>query len=118
MKNLTFLVLATLALTACSSGQSKTDQAGIAMAQVSCLLFDESVTFDQITQKSDEFLKEQGWESLDDFDAYLSSIKGTADAQAIKTAALDSMSESCKEGIAEVGGTPEEFMDAMLEVQE
>ena len=113
MRKFAFLLLSTLALTACSSG-TPAENAGKAMAETACLLFDDTVTYDQITEKTGEIMNDYGWEKPEDIDTYLSSVQGTPEADEVKKATADHLEATCGEAMAETGISPEELANSMV----
>ena len=109
------LLLATLLLSACGSSGSQAENAGNAMGETACLLFDESVSFDQITDKTGEIMNQYGWDQPEDIDTYLASIQSNPEElAAVKAAAAEQLTASCGEALSTSGMTAEDLAESMV----
>lgn len=114
MRKIAFLLLSTLVLSACGSTGSQAENAGKAMAETACLLFDESVTFDQITEKTGTIMNDYGWDKPEDIDTYLTSVQGTPELETVKTAATTQMETVCGDALSTAGVTASDLAESMV----
>lgn len=114
MRKIAFLLLSTLVLSACGSSGSQAENAGKAMAETACLLFDESVTFDQITEKTGLIMDNYGWDKPEDIDTYLASVQGTPELDTVKSIATTHMEENCGDAISTSGVSASDLAASMV----
>lgn len=110
------LFLATLLLSACGTSGSQAENAGNAMAETACLLFDESVSFDQITDKTGEIMTAYGWDKPEDIDTYLASIQSnTEELELVRSTAATKLTETCGDALSTSGMTAEDLAESMTQ---
>lgn len=114
MRKIAFLLLTTLVLSACGSTGSQAENAGKAMAETACLLFDESVTFDQITEKTGTIMNTYGWNKPEDIDTYLTSVQGTPELETVKTVAATHMEATCGDSLTTSGVSAADLAESMV----
>lgn len=113
-KKLALALFSLLLLTACGSSSSKAANAGNAMAETACLLFNQDVKMDQITAQTDTIMKKYGFETAQDIDDYIASIKGTDELTSVSTAATNALTANCGDALTEKGVTAEDLAKAMV----
>ena len=114
MRKIATVLLATLLLSACSGNGSQAENAGMAMAETACLIFDENVTFDQITGLTGDVMQKYGWEKPEDIDTYLTSIQGTPEMDLVKTSTIETLEEKCGAELAASGVAASDLADKMV----
>jgi predicted small secreted protein len=109
------LVSASL-LTACggAASGSQAENAGKAMAETACLLFDENVDFETIAAQSEEIVQNYGFESSTSIDDYIMEVAGTEEQNAIVVAAREHLEATCGEDIEASGLSAAELSEAMV----
>lgn len=115
MRKFAFLLLTTLVLSACGSSGTQAENAGKAMAETACLLFDQNVTFDQITEKTGDIMNNYGWDKPEDIDTYLASIQGTAEVDTVKSVATSQMESTCGDALTTAGVSAADLAASMVQ---
>jgi hypothetical protein len=112
---LTFLVLGlTIVFSACSTGNT-TQKASKALAETSCLLFDESIEPTAIPDQTKEILEQYGFETNSDIDTYIESIAGTSEENQLIVMTREHLELSCKEALDAAGISAAELSQALVQ---
>ena len=104
--SLSFLAL--LSLSAC--GASQAENAGKAMAEIACLMSNESAD----KEAAEEVIKKYGFETAADIDTYLETIKGTEKVNTVVASARDTLTEVCGDWLEQKGVDPSVLSKAMV----
>ena len=109
------LLLSISILSACTrSSGSSSENAGKAMAETACLLFDESVSMDDIGGLSDEIMVAYGFEDAEAIDIYLASVRGTEEINLVSEAARTHLEATCGDALEASGVSPADLAEAMV----
>lgn len=108
------VLLSAVLLTACGSSGSKAENAGKAMAETACLLFDDTTSTDDMSAASDAIMKKYGFEQASDIDTYLATIQGTEDLNTVTATARDTLTETCSDALTAKGVDPSDLANAMV----
>lgn len=104
---------ALLLLAGCGSDNQQAENAGKAMAEMTCLVSND-VPFDQITQQAGEIMKNYGWEKAEDVDLYLNSIQDPSELEIVKTAIVEQLDQSCGAKLREAGLDTKSVADSLV----
>lgn len=109
------LLLATIVLASCGGTAPTPENAGKAMAETACLLFDPSFTADtDIGTATIEIMNKYGFSDTDVIDTYLTSVRGTEDENLVKEATRVQLEASCGQALTDSGMTAADLAEAML----
>ena len=111
-KLLILALLSTLLLSACGKA-SQAENAGKAMAETACLLFNNSGDLSNLETESNTIMTKYGWKDPAEIDTYLNSVRNTAEFNEINVAARTHLEESCGDALAKAGVSAEELSSAM-----
>jgi hypothetical protein len=115
MQKFTSFLILSLLLSACGASESTAVNAGKAMGETACLLFDESVSFEEISEKTTTIMSSYGWKDPEEIDQYLASIQGNPEElEAVKTAAADELTKGCGESLSTSGMTALDLAESMI----
>jgi len=104
-----------LLLTSCGGPSNpEADNAARAMAETSCLIFDETVPFEEIPDRSDQIILSYGWESSMSIDDYLESINGTEVQNEVAVLLRQYLDETCGEQLEAGGLSAAELAEAIV----
>lgn len=104
-----------LLLTSCGGPSNvQADNAAHAMAETSCLIFDESVPFEDIPNRSDEIILSYGWEDAMSIDTYLESIAGTEEQNEVAVLLRQYLDDVCGEQLEAGGLSAAELAEAIV----
>jgi len=111
----TFLTL-TLILTSCSSisVDSKTKNAGKAIAETSCLLFRPDIEIDVVPAMTQEIIDIYGFENSAQIEDYLQEIDGTESQNEIAVVVRTHLEEICGDQIKAVGQNAADVAEAII----
>lgn len=85
------------------------------MAETACLLFDESVSFDRITEETNNIMTSYGWKDPDEIDTYLNEIQSNPEEkEEVKTAIAEKLSSTCGDFLSTAGMTAADFAESMV----
>lgn len=110
------LFLSLLTITACSSG-SPEENAGKAMAETACLLFDQSVSLDRVQSQSEKILNGYGFKTMDDVTAYINSIRGTTSENEVVIAVRDHLEKSCGDALDSANVNASDLAQSMVDAK-
>lgn len=101
---------------ACSTPSSlpESQRAGLTLAESSCLLFDPELSFDQIASSSEDVRKKYGYESSDELEEYLDSVKETEEENQVAIALREGIENFCGEELLARGLNPADMSQAIL----
>lgn len=109
------LSILVLALTACGGPKNvQADNAARAMAETSCLIFDDTVPFEEIPAKSEEIITGYGWEDSLAIDAYLEGIAGTEEQNEVSVLLRKYLEDNCGEQLEAGGLSAAELAEAIV----
>lgn len=110
------LLVSTIIFTACSGASSgnKAQNAGYAMAETACLLFDEDVSFTDIESMTEEIMQKYGFESPEEIDTYLAEVRGTEEINEVSEAARTQLEATCPDALEATGVTAADLAEAMV----
>jgi len=113
-KKLSLALFSLLLLTACGSTGSKAENAGKAMAETACLLFNEDVNMEEIAAQTDEIMKKYGFEKAQDIDDYIATIQGTDELNTVSTNTENELKAKCGEALTAKGVEAADLAKAMV----
>lgn len=111
-KILLVTIISTLILSACGGG--KAENAGMAMAETACLLFDEATDMNNIQTLTTDIMIKYGFNTPEDIDTYLTEVQGTEELNQISVAARTHLEETCGDKLSENGVTAADLAEAMV----
>lgn len=107
--------LFSLLLTACGGPSNvEADNAAHAMAETSCLIFDDTVPFEEIPSQSEAIITGYGWEDSVAIDVYLESINGTEVQNEVSVLLRQYLEEACGEQLEAGGLSAAELAEAIV----
>ncbi len=107
--------LSSVFLTACTQAVNvQAEKAARTMAEVSCLIFDDSVTFEEIPDQSNEIITKYGWENSIAIDDYLAEIKGSEEQNEVSVLLRQYLEETCGEQLEAGGLSAAELAEAIV----
>ncbi|MBU0982212.1 hypothetical protein KKC94_05990, partial [Patescibacteria group bacterium] len=74
---------------------NKAERAARAMAESSCLLFDEQLTFEDIGDATNDIVIHYGFKNPEEIDTYLSQISGTEEQNELSIYLRKALDENC-----------------------
>lgn len=103
-------------LVACSSASSenRAEDAGKAMGETACLLFDEAIDLDESEELSEDILDLYGFSSSKAINRYLDEIRGTEELNKVSEAVRTHMETTCGEDLAKSGVTAADLAEALV----
>lgn len=104
-----------LFLTACGGTGDQAENTGKAMAETACLLFDETIAIEDIESKTQEIMKEYGYQNPEEIDVYLSEVRGTEDLNKVSESARTQLEATCADALAASGVSAAELAEAMIQ---
>ncbi len=112
---LAFSLLSMTVLSACagSSGGSS-ENAGKAMAEMACLLFDESVSLEDISSKSDDIIVAYGFADTKEMKFYVATVRGTEEINLVSEAARTHLEATCGDALEDSGVSAADLAEAMV----
>ena len=84
------------------------------MAETSCLIFDDSVPFEDIPNRSEEIITSYGWESSLAIDDYLESIAGTESLNDVSVLLRNYLEDECGDQLEAGGLSAAELAEAIV----
>jgi len=113
-KFLTLALLSTLTLVSCGGANSQAENAGNAMAETACLLFDETTDMSNIEVLTTDIMTKYGWATPADIDTYLTGIQGTEELNQVQVAVRTALEDLCGDKLEENGVTAADLAEAMV----
>lgn len=110
----TLMVLASILAACNTSSGNQAENAGKALADAACLLFDESIEFAEIPDLSQEIIKKYDFSSSDEIDNYLEGVKGTEEMNEVMVAAREQLEAQCGSGLASSGLSAAELAESIV----
>jgi hypothetical protein len=108
-------LLFSILLTACSGSTNvDAENAAHAMAETSCLIFDDSVPFEDIPTQSTDIITAYGWEDSLAIDDYLESINGTEVQNEVSVLLRQYLEEACGDQLEAGGLSAAELAEAIV----
>lgn len=102
-------------LTSCAGSTNlDAENAAHAMAETSCLIFDDSVPFEDIPTRSEEIITAYGWADSLAIDDYLESINGTEVQNEVSVLLRQYLEEECGEQLEAGGLSAAELAEAIV----
>lgn len=112
-------ILGTLLLSACNVQGEPWENAGKAMAETACLLFDEEMDFTEIEktieEKTKAVMKKYGFENPKEIDTYLAGVRGTEELNQVTETARTHLEKECGPALEDSGVTAAELAESMTE---
>jgi len=109
------LLLSTIILASCGAASgNKAENAGKAMAETACLLFDQSVSMDDIEASTGDIMTTYGFTSPSEIDTYLASIQDTEEMNQVTEAARTQLEATCGDALSSNGVTAADLAEAMV----
>lgn len=114
MKRLIATLIISAALFSACGTSSQAEEAGAAMAEMSCMLFsmEDIMSFDEADVN--EALKNHGFENQEAMDEYIASIEGTTEMNEVAVSLRDNLTEMCGEELEALGVSPEDIYQDLL----
>lgn len=107
--------LFSIVLTACGAPKNvQADNAARAMAETSCLIFDDKVPFEEIPAKSEEIITGYGWADSMAIDTYLEGIAGTEEQNEVSVLLRQYLEKECGEQLEAGGLSAAELAEAIV----
>lgn len=114
-KFLSALLLSSLVLASCGGASGKqAENAGKAMAETACLLFDESVDFTDIESLTNDIMSKYGFSSPEEIDTYLAKVRGTKELNQVSEAARTQLEASCGDALTESSISAADLAESMV----
>ncbi|MBT5516465.1 hypothetical protein HOK22_00975 [Candidatus Peregrinibacteria bacterium] len=113
-KFLAIFLLSSIAFTACSTIQSEPKRAAMAMAETSCLLFDENIDFTKIGEQTSEIMEKYGYEDNAKIDDYLVSIADTEELNEVSVELRTALETNCGDLLTESGIDAADLAEAIV----
>ena len=108
-------LISAILLYACNSSSEKNaENAGKAMAETACLLFNETIELEEIEQMSEDIMREYGFSSSKEIDSYLASVRGTEELNKVSEAVRTHMESTCGQALAESDVSAADLAEAMV----
>ncbi|MFT7184550.1 MAG: ABC-type Fe3+-hydroxamate transport system substrate-binding protein [Oceanicoccus sp.] len=108
-------ILFSVFLTSCGGASNdQSENAARAMAETSCLIFDDSVPFEEIPAQSDAIITSYGWEDSLAIDVYLNESNGTEEQNEIAVLLRQYLEEACGEQLKAGGLSAAELAEAIV----
>ncbi len=92
------LFLSLIALSSCSTG-SPEENAGKALAEKACLVFDQSISLEKVDSETTKILKEYGFDSMDEITVYIDSIRNTEAENQVIIELRDHLEKTCGDAL-------------------
>lgn len=105
------LLLFSLTLSACS--KDKAVEAGKGRAEITCLLFDSSLSLEELEQKTEAISQDYGFETSDELYEYIDTIRGTEEFNRTVEAVRTQLEKSCGDALREAGVDPIELTESL-----
>jgi hypothetical protein len=112
-KRLALVLTAAILLTACGTA-SMAENAGKAMAETACIIFEDPSKIDTMSEESDAIMKKYGFEQASDIDDYLLTIQGTEELNTVSATARDTLISTCGAALEEKGVDASDLATAMV----
>jgi hypothetical protein len=109
------LACLSLAFSACSTSQNISEDAGKAMAETACLLFDEDTEFVAIAEETKAIMDKYGFENDATVEDYLDSIRGTEELNNVVVIVREHLESSCGETLEKNGIQAADLAEAMVQ---
>ncbi|MFA5792646.1 MAG: hypothetical protein WC897_02115 [Candidatus Gracilibacteria bacterium] len=113
-KLLSLIILSSLALIACGGTNSQAENAGKAMAETACLLFDDATDMENIETLTTDIMVKYGWSTPADIDTYLAQIQGTEELNQVSVATRTHLEDTCGDSLTANGVTATDLAEAMV----
>jgi hypothetical protein len=113
-KRLALALVSAVLLTACGTAGTPAENAGMAMAETACLIFNDEVNMDSMSAESTTILSKYGFKEASEIDAYLATVQGTAELDTVVSTASKTLTEKCGENLTAKGVDPTELAQAMV----
>jgi len=108
------LVLSSI-LTACGGASTnKAENAGMAMAETACLLFDESISLEDIPTMTTDIVEKYGFITSDNIDTYLAEIAGTEELNEVAVAVREHLEATCGDALEASGLSAADLSEAIV----
>ena len=114
-RSLLILACLSLVLSACSGSQNLTENAGKAMAETACLLFDEETEFVAIAEETKAVMDKYGFENDATIEDYLDSIRGTEELNKVSVVLREHLERSCGSTLEANGISAADLAEAMVQ---
>ena len=110
------LLLSMIVLSSCggSAGGNISENAGKAMAETACLLFDEEVSLGDMQSLTEDIMAEYGFEDAEAIDTYLATVRGTEEINLVSEAARTHLETTCGDALEASGVSAADLAEAMV----
>lgn len=114
----TVLLFFTLVLSACNAtSASQAENAGKAMAETACLLFDENVSLSDIESKTKDIMGKYGFTSAEEIDTYLATIRETSEIDMVSEVTRKQLESLCSDSLSASGVSAADLAKAMVRAE-
>lgn len=108
------VILLVFALSPIATGKPTPEKAANAIAESSCLLFDNELSFDEIANMTKEIAKKYDFDSPQKIDEYLRTIANSEDENTTSVLLRESLQKNCGSALAEKSLDPADLSKAIL----
>lgn len=107
-----------LVLSACNPASvSQAENAGKAMAETACLLFDENVALSDIESETKAIMSKYGFTSAEEIDTYLATIRESNEIDVVSEAARKQLESLCSDSLSASGVSTADLAEAMVRAE-